>query len=165
MQRLLFTTLACCVLFISCNPDEELTENGDLFIGTWQVLGYVNSDGEEYPNDLPETDPCGYQTNFIVESDGNLIWTYYNSDNADYPYDENGNFAYSGDCVNQIVVGQVDIINETIMNITMPSISSNNGFYVSVAEITSDGVLRVMTQSNNFSGMFDGYDTYFEKIN
>ena len=160
MQRLFITALACCVLFVSCNPDEELTENGDVFIGTWQCLGYLNSDGEEYPNDPNDpTDPCSYQANFIVESDGNLIFTFSNSDFIE----DNGTFSYSGDCVTVIVVGQADIINETIMNLTWPNPSSNNGFNVSVAEITSEGVLRWMPQW--VGSNFDGYDVYYEKIN
>ena len=32
-MRLLFTALTFCFLFSSCDPDEELTENGDVFIG------------------------------------------------------------------------------------------------------------------------------------
>ena len=158
-MRLLFTALAFCFLFSSCNPDEELAENGEVFIGTWKYMGYLNSDGEEYSSN--EQDPCGYETNFIVESDGNLIFTASNSDS--YNVDDNGTIFYSGDCITAIVVGQADIINATIMNMTWPDASSNNGFFVSVAEITSEGVLRWMPQS--VGSNFDGYDIYFEKIN
>jgi len=137
-MRLLFTALACCFLFSSCNPDEELTENGDVFIGTWKLHGSENSNGIF----TIEDDACISQTGFIFEPDGDLIGTQYYWENE----------VSNTTCLSIMYTGQHEIINESIVNLTIFGSTT-------IGEISNDGNLKVQVLP------FQGNYLVFEKIN
>jgi len=149
MQRLFITALALLpFLFTSCNPDEELIDNGDMFIGTWKLNGYESANGIF----AIEDDSCISQNNFIIDSDGDLIITQY------YWANEIPNT----NCLHYVSIELCDIINESLINFMIADMSFPNGYMTTVGEIYDEGVMKVQVLDN---GQFQGNYSIWEKIN